>query len=137
MSVVQFFLRRSGTSVTINILNREERTIKIFRSKSPNKAFSLLGVVEVDEHIDTVSATLDYRYILSALDFAASMRITNDHSTETPPYYVVQSIPPATFSTAVINYSVSWGSDIPVEIITVVGALTTKKSPFKSTRVLQ
>ena len=64
--VPEFTITRSGTTVTINVSNREDRTVRVFRSDGHNTAFSELTTFATDEFVDTVpSATLNYKYKLA------------------------------------------------------------------------
>ena len=64
--VPDFTITRSGVTVTINVSNREDRTIRVFRSGGHNTAFSELTTFATDQYVDTVpSATVNYKYKLA------------------------------------------------------------------------
>ena len=64
--VPDFTITRSGVTVTINVSNREGRTVRVFRSGGHNTAFSELTTFATDEFVDTVpSATVNYKYKLA------------------------------------------------------------------------
>ena len=64
--VPDFTITRSGVTVTINVSNRENRTVRVYRSGGHNTAFSELTTFATDEFIDTVpSASVNYKYKLA------------------------------------------------------------------------
>ena len=64
--VPEFTITRSGVTVTINVTNREGRTIRVYRSGGHNTAFTELTTFATDEFVDTVpSADVNYKYKLA------------------------------------------------------------------------
>lgn len=63
--IPKFTVSRSATSATINITNRESRTVALYRASDYNQVFSLVDTYDTDEITDSgLTSGVRYKYLV-------------------------------------------------------------------------
>lgn len=111
--------RTSPTLVSIVFNGRGDRVAHLQRALQHNTSFSDLDTADSDIYNDTVDADKNYKYKARYEELELSVEITDDYSTETPPYYVATPLTGVDFTTTEQEITIPWMSNINIDIIDV------------------
>ena len=128
-----FTLSRTAPNNLLEFNNRDGRVVAVFRAGQHNTEYSNIDEVDADSYQDT-GQTTDAAYKIRYRDVNASVRIVNDFSNQTPPYYEAEPKGDSTFTLDTFSFNPSWGAAVTVDIITVGNFQLGKESIKKFTK---
>jgi hypothetical protein len=105
----KFDISRDGTNVTAVFHNRENRMIAAYRSRFENEELEYIGDTELDETVFQVNPEWRAAFQFRFYSLLASLNFLEDNTDQSPAYYVVEPIPPTTFSDLFdVEYEMKW-----------------------------
>ena len=133
MSRPDFTLSRTAPDNLLEFHNRQGRIVAVFRADQHNTEYSNIDEVDSDTYTDA-GRTTDSAYKARYRDVNASVRIVNNFSNLTPPYYEAEPKGDSTFTLDTFSFNPSWGPAVTVDIITVGNFQLGKESIKKFTK---
>ena len=129
-----FILSRSGTSVTIDFLNRDGKLASVYVAESHNQEVELEGQYDEDQVIISVAANSNAVVLARYREFDLSINILEDNSDETPPWWLAEPVGDTTFTGSTASFNPSWGSEVVYDTILVDNLQEGTKSKKKYTK---
>ena len=132
MSRPDFEPSRTGITNLLQFIGRNGRVVAVFRGDEHNIEY--LNIAEVDSDSFQEDRTTNAKYKIRYRDVNASVRIVNNFSNLTPPYYEAEPKGDSTFTADTFSFNPSWGSAVTVDVIRVGNFQLGKESKMKFTK---
>lgn len=107
-------------------------TVFLERAEGLNGLFEEIATFTTSRYIDEgLDPDINYKYRVTVTDVEGSVLIVGDFTFETPPYYEVEPIAPATFTNIAVEFDIPWTSNITIDLIRISNLRRSKHSRIR------